>query len=236
MCGEQWGVDIEGVRRRGSSPRVRGTVTARLTIGDRHRFIPACAGNSARRIYGAYWVPVHPRVCGEQTKHGEYGNGTHGSSPRVRGTDRRCPASRSHPRFIPACAGNSRRSGAIQSIAAVHPRVCGEQLAGGRITLGIYGSSPRVRGTVSRGRRPVQAGRFIPACAGNRDQGVAQAARNSVHPRVCGEQQVAGGAPVRILGSSPRVRGTAIFVAVGGQRQRFIPACAGNRGPRVIPQ
>ena len=49
-----------------------------------------------------------------------------------------------------------------------------------------------------------------------------------VHPRVCGEQQQAAGARIRIDGSSPRVRGTAKPTGERPKRIRFIPACAGN--------
>ena len=50
----------------------------------------------------------------------------------------------------------------------------------------------------------------------------------SVHPRVCGEQDLIAGAAARRAGSSPRVRGTAHHVAFKGFTRRFIPACAGN--------
>ena len=52
-----------------------------------------------------------------------------------------------HPRFIPACAGNRRRSGCCYSTTSVHPRVCGEQNDGIMRTHCECGSSPRVRGT-----------------------------------------------------------------------------------------
>ena len=76
--------------------------------------------------------------------------------------------------------------------------------------------------------------------------------RLPVHPRVCGEQEksfttvsivsgssrVCGEQPsvlnrsVITGGSSPRVRGTVIFSLKNTLPRRFIPACAGNRGPR----
>ena len=70
--------------------------------------------------------------------------------------------------------------------------------------------------------------RFIPACAGNvtlRDK-----ANNvvPVHPRVCGERWSRSRWEDRLIGSSPRVRGTCVARQPIPGRKRFIPACAGN--------
>ena len=49
--------------------------------------------------------------------------------------------------IIPACAGNTERSGSVEILNGDHPRVCGEHLNGvGPLDLNL-GSSPRVRGT-----------------------------------------------------------------------------------------
>ena len=50
-----------------------------------------------------------------------------------------------------------------------------------------------------------------------------------VHPRVCGEQFFHTRHLILIVGSSPRVRGTAAGAVLGVCSGRFIPACAGNR-------
>ncbi len=73
----------------------------------------------------------------------------------------------------------------------------------------IAGSSPRVRGTDQ-----VQ---------GNSHN------RESVHPRVCGEQHTPRCSVICTTGSSPRVRGTGTCGAIHDPTGRFIPACAGNR-------
>ena len=112
------------------------------------------------------------------------------------------------------------------------------------------GSSPRVRGTASAPGSSSILLRFIPACAGNSAHKYAGSPRSSVHPRVCGEQQLWPREIVQWVGSSPRVRGTVFGVAPTRREHdgssprvrgtdgltfsklfniRFIPACAGNR-------
>ena len=70
--------------------------------------------------------------------------------------------------------------------------------------------------------------RFIPACAGNSGGQSHRSSRNSVHPRVCGEQDRRVVGPMGNGGSSPRVRGTVSVQGVWIVSARFIPACAGN--------
>ena len=193
------------------------------------RFIPACAGNrfSSRRLSGCQ--PVHPRVCGEQT-HIKPGTANRdGSSPRVRGTDPVIPLAAVLSRFIPACAGNRIQGALDQATPAVHPRVCGEQGFIEAIGLKTSGSSPRVRGTVQVYAPGLGEIRFIPACAGNRPMETSSAITRTVHPRVCGEQTPAHREFAPVSGSSPRVRGTAVYDWHSQYCCRFIPACAGNR-------
>ena len=77
-------------------------------------------------------MAVHPRVCGELGKGGWIRRAESGSSPRVRGTGKTGPSPMEIGRFIPACAGNWRRSARISGLGTVHPRVCGE-LSGWKI-------------------------------------------------------------------------------------------------------
>ena len=110
----------------------------------------------------------------------------------------------------------------------VHPRVCGEQVCVTGRYLAKYGSSPRVRGTDQIDATKDAPLRFIPACAGNRLHRDCQCSKQSVHPRVCGEQEREPNTNFLRAGSSPRVRGTAAICAVFLRVRRFIPACAGN--------
>ena len=229
MCGEQWRLTYLRICTFGSSPRVRGTVTARYHGSGFLRFIPACAGNSALIVHRCNFKAVHPRVCGEQKQPRPRQPENPGSSPRVRGTDLGFPGCLYIHRFIPACAGNRHGYRRGYRGCPVHPRVCGEQSPDGISTSGTPGSSPRVRGTETlHGQSPARQ-RFIPACAGNSPAPAPSVPLCAVHPRVCGEQRQPFICRWGSAGSSPRVRGTVHDGRVDEQQQRFIPACAGNR-------
>ncbi|SQG63714.1 Domain of uncharacterised function (DUF2825) [Corynebacterium renale] len=92
------------------------------------------------------------------------------------------------------------------------------------------GSSPHVRGTrVERGDR-LKVRRLIPACAGNTRVRGKPSYCLTAHPRVCGEHSRYTTPVFRLVGSSPRVRGTPRFSFQGRLWRRLIPACAGNTG------
>src|SRR5208337_4092303 len=125
-----------------------------------------------------------------------------------RGTSEICCAEQSVARFIPACAGNicEVRPGLLR--LAVHPRVCGEHVDCDSQEAISAGSSPRVRGTSDLSDMAVGTRRFIPACAGNMYAIALANARDTVHPRVCGEHVLPYVPSTHRSGSSPRVRGT----------------------------
>ena len=152
-----------------------------------------------------------------------------GSSPRVRGTAAFSVQKSKVIRIIPACAGNRSTFSTAADVAAVHPRVCGEQESVPVLAALVLGSSPRVRGTEPSITIKTDSCRFIPACAGNSPSRTRRELSDSVHPRVCGEQGSIDQPLLRGDGSSPRVRGTAGTVIETGPARRFIPACAGNR-------
>ena len=131
-----------------------------------------------------------------------------GSSPRVRGT----------------CSNHL----AVIVPSPVHPRVCGERFNVTPSKAARNGSSPRVRGTCQHTLEGATPGRFIPACAGNVQNEWFASRSSAVHPRVCGERQVSHDPSDRGDGSSPRVRGTYLYMMLADYPTRFIPACAGN--------
>ena len=98
------------------------------------------------------------------------------------------------------------------------------------------GSSPRVQGTRLSTPCPGVASRFIPACAGNAAALGKDRHQLTVHPRVCRERFGPLFRTNPIVGSSPRVQGTLTACCSNPDRQRFIPACAGNASmPSVDP-
>ena len=167
-------------------------------------------------------------MCGEQPGSAPLAGASCGSSPRVRGTETPACDQTTAYRFIPACAGNRIQYAIILPASAVHPRVCGEQTQVKGITALCVGSSPRVRGTVSSRLYSHPLSRFIPACAGNSPRARSKARSATVHPRVCGEQYPTHITHSLWVGSSPRVRGTALVQFLAVTNNRFIPACAGN--------
>ena len=235
-CGEQLSCLCVGPCHRGSSPRMRGTDRRAVGIANQVRFIPAHAGNSPASVPRPERAPVHPRACGEQSRPRKPIGKSPGSSPRMRGTDRRDGCVHQDRRFIPAHAGNS--PGWLPGLpgTSVHPRACGEQRRAGPGAASDPGSSPRMRGTVTGDDRRLMDKRFIPAHAGNSSAVVMSATGFSVHPRACGEQTRRQSLHALYVGSSPRMRGTDWELWHSTQRPRFIPAHAGNRVPgRVCP-
>ena len=107
--------------------------------------------------------------------------------------------------------------------------MCGEQngLKTSYKTTG--GSSPRVRGTAINDHSYNKDDGIIPACAGNRRSLTSTGSITGDHPRVCGEQLINSGIPPRLMGSSPRVRGTDKIAIFFSRYLGIIPACAGNR-------
>ena len=105
-CGEQYVSLCDGIRRFGSSPRMRGTEETPIVVPIDTRFIPAHAGNSMRRTRAHGSRAVHPRACGEQPALARALQSRRGSSPRMRGTGGPVSPSVAGCRFIPAHAGN----------------------------------------------------------------------------------------------------------------------------------
>ena len=174
-------------------------------------------------------IAVHPRVGGEQPSRRNSSRNPAGSSPRGRGTGCRRRGEGDPHRFIPAWAGNSEAALRIASYWSVHPRVGGEQFGLPACLCCCCGSSPRGRGTGLVHLINDTGHRFIPAWAGNSYGHYAHYVSKPVHPRVGGEQAAIAAAARRIVGSSPRGRGTGAFGPGSWALLRFIPAWAGNR-------
>ena len=167
VCEEHSSGHLKNQFQIGSSPRVRGTHIPHDKQCVIHRFIPACAGNTALVPHQRRTPPVHPRVCGEHACIPAARTTYSGSSPRMRGT---LPGYRNlghRHRFIPAYAGNTCAVTQSGWFVAVHPRVCGEHLPPSILHCIECGSSPRMRGTRRHEQQMPGVVRFIPAYAGN---------------------------------------------------------------------
>ena len=192
----------------GSSPPVRGTLACECLVDSGGRFIPACAGNTKSAVKFSQEYPVHPRLCGEHTPSTRMPCSSLGSSPPVRGTRYRQCIRRNDHRFIPACAGNTDGRAHPETLATVHPRLCGEHAPHEKCATRLFGSSPPVRGTHAFQALVLGKARFIPACAGNTFSFVSDYCPKPVHPRLCGEHPFKDADEYLSAGSSPPVRGT----------------------------
>ena len=130
--------------------------------------------------------------------------------------------------ITPACAGNRIFMSLSEAFWEDHPRVCGEQQALWNISQVPKGSPPRVRGTASNSVASKVFSRITPACAGNRGIFPFAESPTADHPRVCGEQTSTTSRMLWVVGSPPRVRGTAVPDVPDLLPLRITPACAGN--------
>ena len=167
-------------------------------------------------------------MCGENQCHESPPGSKIGSSPRVRGKRGFILLCRRKHGLIPACAGKTTSITNQVFSPKAHPRVCGENLASPNTRITSPGSSPRVRGKPHASEFAGEATRLIPACAGKTEVAPYRPDPVPAHPRVCGENPVAGtGHPVG-AGSSPRVRGKLSPANPSSLPGRLIPACAGK--------
>ena len=90
------------------------------------------------------------------------------------------------------------------------------------------GSSPRVRGKLTRFTADDAGPGLIPACAGKTGGIRYRLCAYWAHPRVCGENGSAYFGASGVPGSSPRVRGKLVGRMTVEARGGLIPACAGK--------
>ena len=127
-CGEHITFELHPGGFVGSSPLVRGTPQACLVCFNWIRFIPARAGNTADVGDFNSSFSVHPRSCGEHSDLCPIIPVPAGSSPLVRGTQRKGIHNEKLYRFIPARAGNTPQRKIQVFLILVHPRSCGEHI------------------------------------------------------------------------------------------------------------
>ena len=212
----------------GTSPRVRGKPVLVLNGVRCKRYIPACAGETARR--SRFWTTtrVHPRVCGGNRSQYSILTYRTGTSPRVRGkrVDRRrgnVPGG-----YIPACAGETETASGAVTMTRVHPRVCGGNLLAFFDGVPGDGTSPHVRGKPRISLLLDLAGGYIPACAGETRPRRGDQSMRRVHPRMCGGNHSKRASHQGREGTSPHVRGKPRGSDEPRGLRGHIPACAGE--------
>ena len=221
-------MELQHIRQRGLSPRVRGNPQPGYQPDAGRRSIPACAGEPAQQRRPAPQPGVYPRVCGGTALIADDIPAVRGLSPRVRGNLRIFEYGFPVPGSIPACAGEPVAPSISSRAAGVYPRVCGGTERPPRPVGARQGLSPRVRGNRSRPAAAGAASGSIPACAGEPGAPGALRRRSRVYPRVCGGTPQDGGGQVKLQGLSPRVRGNRRLAADSDTVAGSIPACAGE--------
>ena len=96
------------------------------------------------------------------------------------------------------------------------------------------GSSPRVRGKLTRPKEATTIPGLIPACAGKTAASPLDCVNVPAHPRVCGENSVYAQTNDAGRGSSPRVRGKLPSTIGPNDENGLIPACAGKTCCRIL--
>ena len=166
---------------------MRGTRTPASRESVQNGIIPAYAGNTSLSGNLEDFGGDHPRVCGEHVRNDRAIEARAGSSPRMRGTQGAHVPHRRTAGIIPAYAGNTSPSRSANPMAKDHPRVCGEHKGFYGHALEAWGSSPRMRGTLSEERNVDNKTGIIPAYAGNTRKRRPTENGLGDHPRVCGE-------------------------------------------------
>ena len=158
-----------------------------------------------------------------------------GLSPLARGTLCRCQHCWRVIRFIPAGAGNTVPRIISLSSSTVYPRWRGEHVGRESFDCPYIGLSPLARGTLDQAVLFFQRRRFIPAGAGNTPKEIASQLNLPVYPRWRGEHEAISKTPAIAAGLSPLARGTPGVERQMTEKERFIPAGAGNTSPLLTP-
>ena len=153
------------------------------------RFIPTHVGNTFWSGVTHSDTTVHPHACGEHVDTLAIPSCSDGSSPRMWGTHLQRSLVTSIYRFIPTHVGNTMFMLFHTVIDPVHPHACGEHSTICLISVSIYGSSPRMWGTLTMMKKSQMLLRFIPTHVGNTLFPCSVAVPSAVHPHACGEHR-----------------------------------------------
>ena len=149
----------------GSSPRMRGSLTAAIAAICAAGIIPAHAGLTLTCSGGLCFIRDHPRACGAHTDTPFGFLLSAGSSPRMRGSLVSFGLPATAAGIIPAHAGLTSVADTLCMVNWDHPRACGAHATTPRYIKEGMGSSPRMRGSPLPHPHPNAKHGIIPAHA-----------------------------------------------------------------------
>jgi len=228
VCGGASLYRVPEWKRRGLSPRVRGSPLSQSPLEANSGSIPACAGEPDSGYRNPCVPEVYPRVCGGAKIPAAGIPERRGLSPRVRGSQAGAIFAPASFGSIPACAGEPSCDAFTIYIPGVYPRVCGGAQIMPRVIRDIGGLSPRVRGSRRGDLASPNPFGSIPACAGEPRVNASFQTSLPVYPRVCGGATTSACSLLSSSGLSPRVRGSRRKISMVSLMSGSIPACAGE--------
>ena len=207
MCGDNPELQERRWETAGSPPRVWGQPGLSIRAIASRRFTPTCVGTTLRLVVASSSATVHPHVCGDNLRTHTLVTYRYGSPPRVWGQHRSKPLIFAAFRFTPTCVGTTTKGqGALRS-SPVHPHVCGDNDRRIVINIRPCGSPPRVWGQLFVLSGIQAAIRFTPTCVGTTNATSPTEFGRTVHPHVCGDNDLTQVSHLEESGSPPRVWG-----------------------------
>ena len=180
MLGDRW-------RRRGLSPRARGSPARAVSIAVFCGSILAGAGKPRGHVPNGAYLRVYPRGRGEASTASRAIKWCRGLSPRARGSLSRLRLAGDLIGSIPAGAGKPQKSVSCWKSYQVYPRGRGEAIAEYSDDMNAWGLSPRARGSPAQRMRRNPRVRSIPAGAGKPIPVGGDHSADGVYPRGRGE-------------------------------------------------
>ena len=212
----------------GLSPRWRGNPGYLRPGPRRHRSIPALAGQPASPTPNTEWRRVYPRAGGATSTDDPVKTAGEGLSPRWRGNQAPLSIVGIPCRSIPALAGQPVRAAHLGHPEQVYPRAGGATPGQGVQGLLVEGLSPRWRGNHPPEGVVENIRRSIPALAGQPTVRNRCTRTHGVYPRAGGATCFPRWFAWSLRGLSPRWRGNRVKHVIDLEKNRSIPALAGQ--------
>ena len=211
---------------RGNRPRCRSGVMAPWDI-------PALTGEPSSSYRAARLRTGHPRTYGGTRLSVTKRPSRSGTSPHLRGNQRKPGDVPDNRRDIPALTGEPHGCPRCQRCVTGHPRTYGGTRIPRNSQTGPEGTSPHLRGNPYPAPTAVPSAHDIPALTGEPVSAPTPSIRRGGHPRTYGgTSQKRTYCSVR-AGTSPHLRGNLAARTVGPGFGGDIPALTGE--PRRLP-